>query len=74
MCLFQIPLIHATVAPAFIPGFTHPCHGSSLVYAGLPHTNEHLCDHVFIIIRLVISKTGMKSQMMLSSPSPETVM
>ena len=36
--------------------------------------NEHLCDHVFITIRLVISKTGMKSQMMLSSSSPETAM
>ena len=27
-------------------------YGSSLAYAGLPHTNEHLCDHVFIIILL----------------------
>ena len=42
----------ATVAPAFIPGSTHPCHGSSPSYAGLPHTNEHLYDHVFIIITL----------------------
>ena len=42
----------ATVASAFIPGSTHPCHSSSLAYAGLPHTNEHLCDHVFIIILL----------------------
>ena len=48
MCLFQVPLIYATVTPAFIPGSTHPCHGSSLAYAGLHHTNEHLCDHVFI--------------------------
>jgi len=61
-------------SPSFISGSTHPCYGSSLAYAGLPHTNEHLCDHVFIIICLVISKTGMKSQMMLSPLSPETVM
>ena len=52
MCLFQIPLIHATVAPSFIPCSTHSCYGSSLAYAGLPHTNEHLCDHVFITILL----------------------
>ena len=32
----------ATVAPAFIPGPTHPRYSSSLAYAGLPHTNEHL--------------------------------
>ena len=37
---------------SFIPDFTHPCYGSSLAFAGLPHTNEHLCDHVFIIILL----------------------
>lgn len=43
----------ATVAPAFIPGFTHPCNGSSLAFAGLPHTNEHLCDHVVITILLI---------------------
>ena len=67
-------LSHVTVTPAFISDSTHPCYGSSLDYAGFPHTNEHLCDHVFIIICLVISKTGMKSQMMLSSLSPETVM
>ena len=29
-----------------------PCYGSSLAFAGLPHTNEHLCDHVFITILL----------------------
>ena len=52
MCLFQIPLIYATVAAAFIPGSTHSCYGSSLVYAGLPHTNEYLRNHVFIIILL----------------------
>ena len=52
MCLFQIPLIYATVTPAFIPGSTHPCHGSSPAYAGLLHTNGHLCDHVFITITL----------------------
>ena len=45
-------LSHVTVALSFIPGSAHPCHGSSLAYAGLPHTNEHLCDHVFIIISL----------------------
>lgn len=35
-----------------IPDSTHPRYGSSLAYAGLPHTNEHLCDHVFITILL----------------------
>ena len=44
--------IHATVALFFIPGSTHPCHGSFLAFAGLPHTNEHLCDHVVITITL----------------------
>ena len=52
MCLFQTPLIHATVARLFIPGSTHPRYGSSLAYAGLHHTNEHLCDHVVITILL----------------------
>ena len=52
MCLFQIPLIHATVAPAFIPCSTHSCYGSSLAFAGLPHTNEYHCDHVVITITL----------------------
>ena len=42
----------ATVAPAFIPDSTHLRYGNSLAYAGLPHTNEHLCDHVFITILL----------------------
>ena len=44
LSLVLIAPTHATVALAFIPGSTHPCHSSSLVYAGLPHTNEHLCD------------------------------
>ena len=44
--------IHATVAAVFIPGSTHPCYNSSLAFDGLPHTNEHLCDHVFIAILL----------------------
>ena len=52
MCLFLIPPISATVAPAFIPGSTHLRYCSAPAYAGLPHTNEHLCDHVFIIILL----------------------
>ena len=52
MCLFQIPLIHATVTAAFIPGSTHPRYGSSPAFAGLPHTNGHLCDHVVITILL----------------------
>ena len=55
MCLFLISLIRATVAPAFIPGSTHSCYGSSLAFAGLPHTNEHLCDHVVITITLTVS-------------------
>ena len=42
----------AMVALAFIPSSTHLRYGSSLAFAGLPHTNEHLCDHVFIIILL----------------------
>ena len=42
----------ATVTPAFIPGSTNSCYGSSLVYAGLPHTNEHLCYHMVITILL----------------------
>ena len=46
----------ATVALAFILGSTHPRYGSSLAFAGLPHTNEHLCDHVFIIILLTAPK------------------
>jgi len=45
-------LSHVTVALSFIPGFTHSCYGSSLAYAGLPHTNEHLSDLAFIIILL----------------------
>lgn len=45
-------LSHATVTLSFIPGSTRPCHGSSLAYAGLPHTDEHLCDHVVITITL----------------------
>ena len=45
-------IFDATVAPAFILGSTHSCYGSSLAYAGLHHTNEHLCDHVFITILL----------------------
>lgn len=52
MCLFLISLIYTTVALAFISGSTHPCYSSSPAYAGLPHTKEHLCDHVFIIILL----------------------
>ena len=59
---------------ALISDSTHPCHGSAPAFAGLPHPNEHLCDHVFIIICLVISKTGMKSQMRLSLLRPETAM
>ena len=35
-----------------IPGSTHSRYGSSLAYAGLPHTNELLCDHVVITILL----------------------
>lgn len=42
----------ATVSHVLIPGSTHSRYGSSLAYAGLPHTNEHLCDHVFITILL----------------------
>ena len=45
-------LSHATVTLAFISDSTHPCYGSSPDYAGFPHTNEHLCDHVFITILL----------------------
>ena len=45
-------LSHVTVTPAFIPDSTHPRYGSSSAYAGLPHTNEHLCDHVVITILL----------------------
>ena len=41
-----------TVAPAFIPGSTHLRYCSAPAYAGLPHTNEHLCDHVVITITL----------------------
>ena len=36
-------------------------YGNSLAYAGLPHTNEHLCDHVVITILLTSA---------LSSPRP----
>ena len=64
--------MNATVAAVFSPDSTNARYGSSLAFAGFPHTNEHLYDHVFIIICLVISKTGMKSQMMLSLSSPET--
>ena len=42
----------AMVALAFIPGSTHLRYSSSLAFAGLPHTNEHLCDHVVITILL----------------------
>ena len=48
LSLVLMTLSLATVAPAFIPGSTHSCYGSSR----LPHTNEHLCDHVVIIITL----------------------
>ena len=47
----MVPIL-ATVTPAFSPGSTHPCYGSAPAYAGLHHRNEHLCDHVFIIILL----------------------
>ena len=53
--------ILATVALAFIPGSTHPRYGSSPAYARLPHTHEHLCDHVVITILLTSA---------LSSPRP----
>ena len=52
MCLFLISLIHAMVAPAFISDSTHLRYGSAPAYAGLPHTNEYLCDHVVITITL----------------------
>ena len=48
----QVPLIRATVAPAFIPGSTHSRYISSPAHAGLPHTNAYICDHVFITILL----------------------
>ena len=38
-------LSHVTVALSFIPGSTHPRHGSSPAYAGLLHTNEYLREH-----------------------------
>ena len=41
------------IALSFIPGSTtHSRYGISLAFAGLPHTNEHLCDHVVITILL----------------------
>lgn len=52
LSLVLIAPTHATVTPAFIPDSTHPCYGNSLAYAGLPHTNEHLCGHVVITITL----------------------
>ena len=52
MCLFLVSLIHDTVAPAFISDSTHSCYGSFPAHAGLPHTNEYLCDHVVITITL----------------------
>ena len=42
----------ATVSHVLIPDSTHLRYGNSLAYAGLPHTNEHLCDHVVITITL----------------------
>ena len=48
----------ATVALSFIPGFTHPCHRSSLIYAGLPHMNEHLCDHEILTSDLLSPRPG----------------
>ena len=45
-------LSHVTVTLSFIPGSTHLRYCSAPAYAGLPHTNEHLCDHVFITITL----------------------
>ena len=42
----------ATVTAVFSPDGTITRYGSSLAYAGLPHTNKHLCDNVFIIILL----------------------
>ena len=43
----------ATVALSFIPGSTHPCHGSSLAYAGLLRTNEHLREHEILTSALL---------------------
>ena len=43
----------ATVSHVLIPDSTHPRYSSSPASAGLPHTNEHLCDHVFITILLI---------------------
>ena len=41
--------IHATATTVFSPDDTITRYGSSLVYARLPHMNEHLCDQLFII-------------------------
>lgn len=52
LSLVLMTLSLATVALSFIPGSTHSRYSSSLAFAGFPHTNEHLCDHVFITITL----------------------
>ena len=42
----------ATVSHVLIPDSTHPRYSSSLAFAGLHHTNGHLCGHVVITITL----------------------
>lgn len=46
-------LSHVTVALSFIPGSTHPRHGSSPAYAGLLHTNEYLREHEILTVELL---------------------
>ena len=45
-------IFDAMVALVFSPDGTNPRYGSSLAYAGLHHTNEHLRNYVFITITL----------------------
>ena len=51
-------LSHITVAPSFIPESTHPCHRNSPAYAGLPHANEHLREHVILTPTLLSPRPG----------------
>lgn len=65
-------LSHVTVTLSFIPGSTHPCHGSSLAYARLPHTNEYRNEHEILTSALLSPRPGWNRRWCyhLSAPKP----
>ena len=53
----MVPIL-ATVAAIFSPYDTITRYGSSLAYAGLPHTNEYLRERMFITSALLSPRPG----------------